>query len=301
MNEVYDFPIFDPFANESIGILDRQLKEYNIIIIRDSLKLNRLIIELYEGMRKFFDGTDRDKQQLQGPVDGLAGYFNLSHETAIKSDFPDYKEFIHLLSNQSIQQEVHNSIKESCPELYEKAVEATQLFDRYCFAVIQKIEEYLSLAKGSIADLCLNSVSVLRLLHYPVIDKVHESKAPMAYEHTGIQLLGLQPPATHPGIEFCRRDGSWFKLNMSRVHDCIIVNIGETLQLLSGGTLPATVHRVARSHHNCSRSRYASVYFCHVNMKAKLKNLISDDGLKEITAHDWIQKRINEISERENF
>lgn len=65
------------------------------------------------------------------------------------------------------------------------------------------------------------------------------------------------------GLEVQRLDGQW--IPVSPIPGTIVVNIGEILQLWSGGRYRATPHRVRVSLDSENKSRYSIAAFIHPN------------------------------------
>lgn len=95
--------------------------------------------------------------------------------------------------------------------------------------------------------------SQLRLLHYPEPDQVSGAKSGIG-EHTDYECFTLLLP-TGPGLEVRRPDGQWMEAPV--IEGTLVVNIGDMLEILSNGHLPATRHRVRA----VNEERYSFPFF----------------------------------------
>lgn len=122
-----------------------------------------------------------------------------------------------------------------------------------------------------------NSVSTLRLLHYPspptTIPLVGEDKEGQEDQghvveklsctpHTDSGLLTLLHQDGTGGLEVRNAAGEW--IPAPYVPGSIVVNVGDLLARMSGGRLVATEHRVRSS----GRERYSVPFFCEPGVDA---------------------------------
>ncbi len=83
--------------------------------------------------------------------------------------------------------------------------------------------------------------SQLRLIHYPYDAEAHDS--PGIGAHTDYECFTLLL-STAPGLEVMNGDGVW--IDAPPVPGGLMINIGDMLEILSGGAFVATSHRVRR-------------------------------------------------------
>ncbi|RMJ24494.1 2OG-FeII oxygenase superfamily [Aspergillus sp. HF37] len=95
-----------------------------------------------------------------------------------------------------------------------------------------------------------DSLSTLRLLHYPLVsaEPVPESESdPVRLSctpHTDSGILTLLLQDRSGGLEVRNSDGAW--VPAPYVRDSLVVNIGDLMAKVSGGRFVATMHRVRR-------------------------------------------------------
>lgn len=124
-----------------------------------------------------------------------------------------------------------------------------------------------------------NSISTLRLLHYPAPPQdVSSSSSPSEGEgegegsapkqilsctpHTDSGLLTLLHQDATGGLEVRNADGEW--IPAPYVPGSMVVNVGDLLARMSGGRLVATEHRVRSS----GRARHSVPFFCEPGVDA---------------------------------
>jgi len=141
-------------------------------------------------------------------------------------------------------------------------------------------ESLFNMVKGSDRNL-------LRVLHYPPIEEKIEKGAIRAAAHEDINLITLLVSGSQPGLEAMDKDGKWHKVPVDK--GMITVNVGDMLQMASGGYFPSTSHRVVNPESsNQNVSRFSLPMFMHPRNEVILK--------PGTTAHDYLQERLKEIN-----
>lgn len=92
-----------------------------------------------------------------------------------------------------------------------------------------------------------DSLSTLRLLHYPVVPQaassVPEGEVKLSCTpHTDSGILTLLHQDPTGGLEVRNSDGNW--IPAPYIPDSLVVNIGDLMAKVSGGRFVATMHRV---------------------------------------------------------
>lgn len=122
-----------------------------------------------------------------------------------------------------------------------------------------------------------------------------------AAPHTGINMLGLQPPSTSAGLQFCTPNGEW--VTPKRIEPSwVTVNVGEMFSRVLGEAVPPTLHRVVNAQDGSEKvDRYTIVYFFHANPLQKLMALPRRDGTKadDVQVGDWLLERLRQIGMKE--
>lgn len=127
--------------------------------------------------------------------------------------------------------------------------------------------------------------STLRLLNYPelpidtvVVDEMPDERHPdgdgtplASGRHTdgaGVSLLWQR----QPGLQAQAPDGQW--RDVPRIENCISVHLGDVLETMTDGEVPATPHRVV----NLGSARQSVGYFLEPALSAPLSPIESDDA-----------------------
>lgn len=121
---------------------------------------------------------------------------------------------------------------------------------------------------SSFISIMRNSVSTLRLLHYPYSPSVETESTGKTENklcctpHTDSGLLTLLHQDSTGGLEVRNVDGEW--IPAPYVPGSLVVNVGDLMAQMSGGRFVATMHRVRSS--NCER--YSVPFFCEPGVNA---------------------------------
>jgi isopenicillin N synthase-like dioxygenase len=94
----------------------------------------------------------------------------------------------------------------------------------------------------------------MTLLHYPA--QPPASDAMGIHPHKDTNVITLLHPGDVPGLEVRSRNGDW--ITPDAPSDALVVNVGEMLELWSGGEYIATPHRVVN---RSGRERYSFPFF----------------------------------------
>ncbi len=114
----------------------------------------------------------------------------------------------------------------------------------------------LDLEPAFFDDAFKQSMSTLRLTHYPAMDYVSESFG--IAPHTDSSFITLLAQNKVSGLQLKTTDGEW--LDAPSIDGTFVVNTGDMLMRWSNGRFLSTPHRA----YNLSKNeRYAIPYFCH--------------------------------------
>jgi len=168
------------------------------------------------------------------------------------------------------------------PSAQFKGREQTQELHTELQSLATTLLTLLATSLGKPADtftrLLRDSVSTLRLLHYP-------SPAPPAPQqqelcctpHTDSGLVTLLRQDPTGGLEVRNAAGEW--IPAPYVKDSVVVNIGDLMAQMSGGRFVATQHRVRSS----GKERYSVPFFCEPGVDA----MVGEAG-KEVRYEDFV-------------
>ncbi len=255
--------------------------------------------------KAFFALPEETKRQYHRPGSGGArGYTPFGVETAKGYTAHDLKEFYHVGRDLPADHPYRDHMADNIwpaevADFHAASYELYTALDDLGKKVLQAIAVYLRLDRDFFADKVDFGNSVLRLLHYPPVDKPGESVR--AGAHGDINVITLLLGAEEPGLQLLDRDGQW--LPITPPQDCIVCNIGDMLSRLTNGVLPSTQHRVINpAEARKDFARYSTPFFLHFNspyLIETLPNCITPDNPdhfpEPITAHDFLMQRIREI------
>ena len=125
-----------------------------------------------------------------------------------------------------------------------------------------------------------DSVSTLRLLHYPPAPKGHEQEL-CCTPHTDSGLLTLLHQDATGGLEVLNAAGEW--IAAPYVPGSLVVNIGDLMASMMGGRFVATRHRVRSS--SVGRDRYSVPFFFEPGVDAVVGR---DAAGKEVRYEDFV-------------
>lgn len=106
-----------------------------------------------------------------------------------------------------------------------------------------------------------DSLSTLRLLHYPPIPKARQQEL-ICTPHTDSGILTLLHQDKTGGLEVRNSNGDW--IPAPYVPGSMVVNIGDLMAKVSGGRWVATIHRVKytkREEEGAVKGRYSVPFF----------------------------------------
>lgn len=219
--------------------------------------------------REFFLSNKEYKNSLINAKDPNLGYSSFGSEKAVGFDKPDLKEFFHWQPGKIIP----TSTLEVTRRLF------TEL-NYIGLRLLDTIEE-----SGAYYHACAKSNNtILRTLYYPAMDFSAEPGSVRAAAHEDINFITLLVAASAPGLEVKDVEGNWHAV--PHEENSIIVNVGDMLQLISGGKFKSTTHRVVNPDDSTS-DRISMPLFMHPHSDTLLA--------PDFTAQQFLNQRLAEI------
>ena len=287
------------------GELGQSFVDYGFAIVRDHGIPQQLIDRAEAKAKAFFALPDATKRAYLIPGGGGArGYTAFGVETAKGGTASDLKEFWHvgreLAAGHQFRSVMADNVWPAEIEGFRQTfLELYDAFDAAGLKVLRAIARFLQVDEDYFTDTVRDGNSVMRLLHYPPIDKPtgHQIRAGA---HEDINTITLLIGAEEAGLELKTKDGRW--LPVSPKPGELVVNIGDMLQRLTNGRLRSTSHRVVNpAPDRASNARYSMPFFLHFRpdfMIEALPGTVSDGEQPKwpaISSHEYLQERLREI------
>ena len=281
-----------------VATLGQGLEEFGFVFVCDHGVDEALLRRGYEAAQNFFALPDETKRRYERPEQGRQrGYTSFGVEHAKDRSVADLKEFWHV--GRSLPDEHPLTRSGDIPSNSEVAevtgfdADAAALFDaldRFSMSLLRAIELHLGFEEGYFARLTADGNSVLRMIHYPPLPTEVPPGAVRAAEHEDINLLTILPASNEPGLELRTRAGQWLKIDPPP--GTMVCDTGDMMQLLTGGRLPATTHRVVNPPDDRGRSRYSMPLFCHPHPDGVLQ--AATDGQPAVTGRSFLMERLRD-------
>jgi len=295
-------PSMDSFRN--IGEqLDAVFSQLGFVFLTGhGVDTDGVIERAMEISRDFFELPEEKKEELsRKDAHSFSGWVAEGKEIFDQAD--DSDEVMHEIRESFDMDTLEESTKypdSSLPtfrtifsELGNKEI---QLADRLltCLSLaLQQSPDYLSRKHARI--LGRENVSAIRSLYYPAI----QGELPRGYlrcgEHTDYGTFTLLCQDHLPGLQVRAASGQWLPAN--RVPGSILLNIGDLLEMWTGGRYPATMHRVMVPDDESVRSlsRQSIAFFIHPDDEVTIQPLQgSHTRFPPITSREHTEKRFRE-------
>ncbi len=158
---------------------------------------------------------------------------------------------------------------------------------RNLIRLTQRLLRSLSLALGKEADFLQSqherllrqpgNMSKLRFLYYPKVEGPNRPGWIRCGEHSDYGTITLLFQDNKGGLEVKTLDGrGWIEADP--IEGCILINVGDMMEIYSDGLFPATRHRVVVPEAEIRRSnaRQSFVFFVHPDNDATVEPLINN-------------------------
>jgi isopenicillin N synthase-like dioxygenase len=265
-------------GSEAPAAFTRSLRETGFAVLTDHPIAAHRIEEAYNAWGEFFR-SDLKHDWLADP-ERQDGYFPFKSENAKGAKAKDLKEFYHVYPDGRIPHNLEELTRALFDELV--GIGATLLGWVQAEAPAEVTERFSEplpeMLRGSKQNL-------LRILHYPPLDEDPEPGAVRAAAHGDINLITVLLAGSAPGLEAQDAAGRWHAVPCDP--GMIAINVGDMLEMASGGFFPSTVHRVVNPETPQGGARFSMPMFLHPRPEVVLK--------PGVTADDFLQQRLREI------
>jgi isopenicillin N synthase-like dioxygenase len=262
-----------------------------------------LLESAYAAAKRAFELADSVKRGYEVPETGRQrGYTSFGVEHAKDQPTPDMKEFWQVGRDLGEGHPLHASGKvptnvfpDEVPEFAEIMLFWFQEMEHFSNLVLDVVGAYLNLPDGYFRKMVEQSNSVVRVIHYPAIGDANPDGAVRAAKHEDINLMTILPASTHSGLQLLTHDGRW--MDVTTKPGVLVCDTGDMMNLITGGQLPATTHRVVNPvGSDRSQPRYSMPFFQHPHPDFMLSPILDSDSDEEpIRADDFLRQRLAAI------
>jgi isopenicillin N synthase-like dioxygenase len=270
------------------------LETYGFVSIEGHGVPDPLVAEAYAAAREVFALPDEALRVYERPeVARQRGYTPLFLEKAKDRSAADLKAFWHVGRDLPPDHPLADLMPANAfpdplvPEFGRSTRALFAALEGFALQMLDVIARHLGVPPDGFRDLVRDGNSVLRVIHYPDLDGPAPVGAVRAAAHEDINLLTVLPAATRPGLELLTRDGMW--MPVTAPPGVLVCDTGDMMQLLTGGRLPATTHRVVNPSAQ-DGGRLSMPFFLHPRPDAMLTPLWGDAPPKR--AHDFLLERL---------
>jgi len=271
--------------------IGRSLSTTGFFVLENAGIDAELLHRAYAVTTDFFELSESVKRGYCLPeLHGQRGFTPFGQEHAKDSPHLDLKEFWHV-GNPAVQP---NLVPVEVPEFSQTLSVLYSQLDHCAQCLLAAIADFLGEPLNAIYQ--PGGDTILRVIHYPPIEKTAPLGSLRSAAHEDINLITLLPTATASGLELLR-DGVWEPIDASP--GSVIVDSGDMLQWRTNGRLKSTTHRVVNPDNQCDR-RFSMPFFVHTHPKTDLTPLAScvingDVKFPPITAGRYLKQRLAEI------
>lgn len=225
--------------------------------------------------RSFFKDAGSFKASFENIENPNLGYKGMKSEKAVGAKVADLKEYFHWQPGQRSPVEI-----DDLTEMY-------VALDDLGSVILNAIDEDNG-GTTSYAEACIESDNtLLRALYYPALDSLAAEIEPgsvRAAAHEDINFITLLVAASASGLQAKDIDGNWH--DVPHEDNSVICNVGDMLQLASGGKYRSTTHRVVNPD-SSKADRISLPLFVHPHSEVMLTDTVS--------AGDYLAERIRQI------
>ncbi|UOM36321.1 isopenicillin N synthase family oxygenase [Acuticoccus sp. I52.16.1] len=257
----------------------RSLHETGFAVLKDHPITPDRIDRAYAQWGEFFAEETKFGFKVQPP--SPEGYFPFRSENAKGSKAKDLKEFFQVYPKTPLPGSVEPVTRALYDDLFGLGVTLLEWIETNTPADVRATfaEPLPDMLRGS-------DNSMFRILHYPAqAGEPPEPGATRAAAHEDINLITLLLAGSAPGLQAQDRTGEWHEVPCDS--GMIAVNIGDMLQLASGGYYPSTTHRVINPEGGAGGARFSMPMFIHPRSEVPLS--------PEKTAGAYLMERLKEI------
>lgn len=258
----------------------------------------------YQTIEQLFNLPLEAKRACELSDLGIRGYTGFGKEKAKGQGKGDLKEFWHIGKELSADSPYlgiypHNVWPVELPAFKAEFASLFTELESIALQLLAHISKGLNIDPKYFPQLINDGNSVLRLIHYPPVQGMDTQSQMRAAPHADINLMTLLVGATGSGLQLLDKDEQWQDVQTGPEE--IVIDTGDMMALITGNTLPSTIHRVinpdASKPANLSKARYSMPFFLHPHSDALLECLPqfgNANSSQAISAGNFLQQRLRE-------
>jgi isopenicillin N synthase-like dioxygenase len=298
--------------NNFIEQVGKGLTDYGFFVLVEHGIDQDLLNASYQQTRELFALSEENKKKYEDAmIFRQRGYTSFGKEHAKDSKLPDLKEFWHVGREFDKEHPLLNTYPKNfwpmqeLPRFRPVMLDFFSRLDHCAMKLLEACALYLGETGDLFTKIAKDGDSILRLIHYPPVEKASDYAAKGAIRaaaHEDINLITLLVEATASGLELKNRQGEWLAVKANPGE--IIVDSGDMIQNITNGLYKATTHRVVNpddSSTNGTGERYSMPFFMHPRKEASLNPLqscitkVGEKKFPDINAGDYLSQRLAEI------
>ena len=280
--------------------LDKICSEIGFLVLEGHGVSQKIISDQWTIVSEFFSSPLEIKREVKVPFVGYPyGWIGPDQEALAASKGektpPDLKESFNggpLAIPKNIKDP---AAYEFCyqPTLWPKIDEFKKTWETYYAAmedlakrIMAAFAEALGLESSYFDRFISNPISALRALHYPTTTDTIIEKQQRAGAHTDYgSLTILLPQVGTTGLQI-KKKNSW--IDVPALEDCLIINIGDLMELWTAGRWVSTLHRVIARPNQPPRKSLA--YFHQPDWDCKI-NPINSHNYKSVVSGPYLMDK----------
>ncbi len=182
------------------------------------------------------------------------------------------------------------------PEFRDANEELYERLFTYGRGLLRVLAVYLEQPEDYFEQMVIDSPTVLRAIHYLRVAPEEVGNTVWACKHTDINLITVLPGSTRKGLWIKRRDGQW--IPGTAPEGCVIVQVGDMLQYVTGGHFLSAWHEVRAPDHSTEKGRISAALFIHARSDFLFEPFVDESQKEEypaITSYEILIKRLRDL------
>ena len=249
------------------------------VVVGHGIGVERLL-EMRDLLIRVFDVSDSIKENLTISRDDYRGYiplgfFSPNEKNARTVTEPDAYEGFKLHwecpENNPVRDECalygSNKWVKQVDKMSQIVLSYWNDCDRLASTLFRQMAMALDLEQNVFLDFFQEPLTNMTLLHYPV--SVSKSRISGIHPHKDISAITILHPDPAGGLEIRTREAEWIEIFCPP--EALLVNIGDLMEVWSGGRFISTPHRVFN---RGQESRYSAPYFSVPRHSTLVKPLV---------------------------